>query len=202
MYAVINRQADQDRHKRDGQNIQVADRERGEGQRVAQPYDEAQRRLHWPARLLVTVNENQRANEQRSDAGDGCVLLRLRHFVVLQHRLTRQTHVKPRHLGFSFLDQLTQLLNGCAIELLGGGLGGDQKDVALGKSDVHVLEGLFARIEQRHHAWGRRGASAAEAGVGFADNPFQSRQRFDHRFIFRVGLARRGAELRIDGAEK
>ena len=64
VHAEINRQSDQHGHKRDGQDVQVPDHQRGEGHRVCQAHDQTDRRLNWSARFVVAVDEDQRDERQ------------------------------------------------------------------------------------------------------------------------------------------
>ena len=202
MNAVINGQADQDRQERDRQNVQMADGQRRKAQRVAQADDQAERRLDRPAGLLVAVDEDQRAEHQRHDGGHGGVLLRLRHFVQLQHRFPGQADVEARHLRLRFLHQLPQAHHRGAVQLLVGRLAGHQVNASLVEGDVNLLLRFFPRIEQRRDARRRRRARAAQAGRGLRDDAFQRRQRFDQGFVFGVGLLLGRAELRADHVEE
>ena len=147
MHPVINGQTDENRHEGDCQNIQVSDGERGEGKRVAQADDQAQGRFHGPAGLLVAVDEDESANQQRNDAGDDGVPLGLGHFVVFEHGLAGESDVQPRDFDFCFFDQLAQSFDRCPVLLLRGRLGGDKKNATVGESDIKLLLGLFAGIE-------------------------------------------------------
>ena len=86
MDAVIDGQADEDRHKRDRQNVQVMNGGGGKCEGISQSHQQAQRRFYWAASLLVSVDKNQSADQQRSDAGHRSVLLGLLHLVVFEHR--------------------------------------------------------------------------------------------------------------------
>ena len=65
----------------------MADGQSCEGQGVGQADEQAESRLHRAARFLITINENESADEQRGDAGHGRVFLGLLHFIVLEHGL-------------------------------------------------------------------------------------------------------------------
>ncbi len=64
MDAEINRQADEHGHEGNRQNIQMTDRKRSEGQRIAQADDETKSRFDWPPGFVVTVNKNDAAQKQ------------------------------------------------------------------------------------------------------------------------------------------
>ena len=58
-----------------GENVQMPDGQRGERQGVSQSDHEANRRLDRASGFVIAINENQRAQNQRHDAGDGYVRL-------------------------------------------------------------------------------------------------------------------------------
>src|SRR5439155_5945910 len=83
-----------------------------------------------------------------------------------------------------------------------GRLASHQKNSAFGEGDVNLLLGVFIWIEQGGDSRGRRSASPAQAGGGLRHDPLERRQGFDHRLVLGVRLTARGAELRVDRAEK
>ncbi len=147
VHPVINGQADQDGHEGDGQDVQVADGEGGEGERVSQAHDQANRGFDRPSRLLVAINEDQGAKDQRHNTGHGGVLLRLLHLVVLQDRL-----------ALDLLDKPAQALDRVAVERFVGRLGCDQVNLVACEGDIDLLFGVIARVEQGRDA--RRGRPA------------------------------------------
>ena len=106
MYAEVNREPDQDGHKCYRQDVQMSHHRRGKGHRIAQSYHQTKGGLERPPGLVVAVNKNQRAHNERHDARHRCVTLRLLHFVVDQNRFARQSHVDAGYFRPGFLDQL------------------------------------------------------------------------------------------------
>ena len=61
MHAIINRQSDEHWHKHDGKDVQMADCQGRERQRVAESDHHADRCFHRATGFIVAVNKNQRA---------------------------------------------------------------------------------------------------------------------------------------------
>ena len=118
MHAVINRQSDEHRYKHDCQDVQMADGQRCERERVAKSDHQADCCFHRTSGFVIAINENQRAQDQRQNAGERGVLLRLRHLVVIQHRLARDADVDAGHFNFRLPDQFAQPVNRMAVEVI------------------------------------------------------------------------------------
>ena len=149
MHAEINRQPDEHRQKSDRQDVQVADGQRRKRHRVGQTDHQADRRFDRPPRFTVAVDENERDEHQRHDRGHGCVVLRLRHFIILQHRLAGNAHIDSRHFGLCLRHQLAQPLHGLVVQLFAQRAGRGDVDSTVGEGHIDLLLSLLPGVEQR-----------------------------------------------------
>src|SRR5436190_4645848 len=81
MDAEINGDADQNRRKRYGEEVQMTDHCRREGHGVSKSYQQTKRRFDWPPRLVIAIHENQRHDDERNNRRLFSIALRLRHLI-------------------------------------------------------------------------------------------------------------------------
>ena len=124
--------------------------------------------------------------------------MRLRHFILFQHRLARDADIQARHFRLGFGHELAQPADCVPVQIPGQRMGVHQEDPALGKGDVGLLLGFIPRVEQRRDARRRRGARALQAGRGLGYNPLQRGQGVGQGFRLRVRLAFGRAKLGVD----
>jgi hypothetical protein len=130
-------------------------------------------------------------------------VLRLRHFVHLQHRLARQPDVQPRHLMLGLLDQLPHSLHGPPVEVLAQRVRRHEVDAPLVEGNVHlVLFLLLPPLEQRRDTRRWRPAGAPQRIRRLCHDPHQGRQRLDQRLVLLVVLAFGRAKLGVHQVEE
>src|SRR5262249_16639965 len=147
--------SDQDRRKSNRQDVQMPNRGRGKRQRISQTNQQAKSGFDGPASLLIAVDKNQRADDQRGNARDSGVLLRLGHLIEFQQWLAGQSDIQPRHFPAGFLDQHAYPPDRLRIEIIGGRLRRHEINLAVGKSNINFLLRFGSRVEQGSYPWGR-----------------------------------------------
>ena len=201
VHAKIDRQSDEHWQKCDGENIQVPDHQRRKRHRIGQTNHQTKGRLDRPPRLVVTVDEDERDENQGHDRGHGGVVLRLGHFIIFQHRFAGDAYVDSRHLDFCLPDQFAQPLHRLVVQIIASGAGRHDVNAPVRKRDIELLFGFFAGIEQGRQAGRRRGAGSLQTVGSLRDDPFHRGQRFRQRFVLRIFFALGGEELVVDQAK-
>ena len=200
--AEIDRQSDEHRHEGDREDVEMADGERGVAHSVAEPDDEAEHGLERAAGLAVAGDEDDGRQRQRDDRGDGRIVLRLLHLVVLEHRFAGDADVDAGHLGPRLLDQLAELVDGVGVQVAVARLGRDEVEPALAEGDVLVPLRFLARAEQRVHARRRRDARPVQALFRAGDDPSERGQGLEQRTGPLVLLAAARPDLRVHPLEQ
>jgi hypothetical protein len=186
----VDRDADEDRRERDGQDVEMPDYQRREGHGVHHTNDQSHVRLDPSADLAVAEDDDQEDQHESHDGGQGGVALRLCHLVKLEDGFASHPHVKARHLPLGLGNKFPQSPDGVLGVWFLRGPRGDEINPAGGEGDVLLALGFLCAVEKRVHARRERGTRSPQTVSGCIHDAAERGQGLDEGLI--VGVRRAG----------